>query len=114
MCKLNKAEKDEEKFATANVLQILRDSPYIGGFQVEIVYADKSTERKGERCYSKSSADLARFSLYWRIPSRDCLRRRGGCYSKSFTHLANSPFIGGFKAEIVYADKSTERRGGGC
>jgi hypothetical protein len=58
MCKLNKAAKDEEKFATANVLQILRDSPYIGGFQVEIVYADKSKERRGGGCYSKKKSTL--------------------------------------------------------
>jgi hypothetical protein len=63
----------------------LRESPFIGGFRVETVYAYKSTERRGGGCYSKLPTDLARLSLYWQILSRD-----------------------------VYADKSTERRGGGC
>jgi hypothetical protein len=78
---LIKAQKEEKEDATVKVLQFLRDSPFIGGFQVEVVYADKSTARKGE-----------------------------GCYRKSPAHLANSPFIGEFKLEIVYADKSTERK----
>jgi hypothetical protein len=70
---LIKAQKEEED-ATAKVLQILRDSPFIGGFQGEIVYADKSTERRVGGCYSKSSADLEKLFLYWRIPNRACLR----------------------------------------
>jgi hypothetical protein len=38
---LIKAQKEKEKDATAKVLQILQDSPFIGVFQVEIVYEDE-------------------------------------------------------------------------
>jgi hypothetical protein len=71
---LIKAQKEEKEDAIVKVLQFLRDSPFIGGFQVEVVYADKSKERKGGGCYGKSSTDLMKLFLYWQISSRDCLR----------------------------------------
>jgi hypothetical protein len=86
----------------------LGDSSFIGGFQVEIVYANKSTERRGGGCCSKSSTDLARLSLYWRLFTliKAYKEKEEDATAKVLQILRDSPFIGGFKLEIVYADKS--------